>query len=114
MLDLTSYHMSYGNHPILAPLIAETQRLQDAILTHRAQKADDRCIEDDDRLYAALQDGISCDRAVGSKEEMLRNCQRFIENRCVVGTWVSYAALEEQNRRLQEQISELRQQQAAK
>lgn len=31
--------------------------LRKAIEAHRAQKADDRCIEDDDRLYEALGDG---------------------------------------------------------
>lgn len=65
-----------------------------AIKTHRAQKADDRCIEDDDRLYAALGDGIKCDRRVGSKGEMLKNCARFIEKRCEEGQWPTYAELE--------------------
>lgn len=70
-------------------------QLEEAIRIHRSQKADDRCIEDDDRLYAVLGDGIKCDRQVGCKEDMLRNCQRFIENRCEGGEWPSYAELEE-------------------
>ena len=65
-----------------------------AIRKHRDQKADDRCIEDDDRLYEALGDGIKCDRRVGSKDEMLSNCKRFIENRCESGHWPSYIELE--------------------
>lgn len=72
------------------------QRLQDAIRTHRSQKADDRCIEDDDRLYAALGDGIKCDRRVGNKLEMAANCLRFIQNRCEEGGWPSYAELEKE------------------
>lgn len=40
-------------------------QLESAIRTHRSQKADDRCIEDDDRLYEALGDGIKCDRRIG-------------------------------------------------
>jgi hypothetical protein len=67
-----------------------------AVEDHRAQKADDRCIEDDDRLYETLGDGIRCDRRVGSKEEMLKNCARFINRRCQQGHWPTYAQLEEQ------------------
>ena len=48
----------------------ERDRLRSAIVAHRSQKADDRCIEDDDRLYEALDDGIRCDRRVGDKEAM--------------------------------------------
>src|SRR5262245_742707 len=45
---------------------AKAKRLHDAIAAHHAQKADDRCIEDDDRLYAAA--GLPpCDRRVGDK-----------------------------------------------
>jgi hypothetical protein len=69
-------------------------KLQDAIKKHRAQKADDRCIFDDDELYAVLGDGVKCDRRVGSKEDMLINCKRFIENRCEGGGWPTYAELE--------------------
>ncbi len=68
-------------------------RLENAIREHRSQKADDRCIEDDDRLYEALGDGIKCDRRVGCKEDMLKNCARFIERRCEGGQWPSYATL---------------------
>jgi len=67
--------------------------LVNAIATHHAQKADDRCIEDDDRLYAAA--GLPpCDRRVGDKEAMLANCKRFIEKRCEGGGWPTYAELE--------------------
>lgn len=69
--------------------------LRTAIVIHHAQKADDRCIEDDDRLYAAA--GLPpCDRRVGDKFAMLRNCARFIENRCQGGGWPSYVELERQ------------------
>lgn len=72
---------------------AEAARLREAVATHHAQKADDRCIEDDDRLYAAV--GLPpCDRRVGSKAEMLKNCERFIDRRCEGGGWPSYAELE--------------------
>jgi hypothetical protein len=68
--------------------------LESAIKSHRDQKADDRCIEDDDRLYEALGDGIKCDRHVGDQEAMLRNCYRFVCNRTQGGKWPSYVELE--------------------
>lgn len=69
--------------------------LRAAIAAHHAQKADDRCIEDDDRLYAAA--GLPpCDRRVGDKEAMLANCARFIARRCEGGGWPSYVELEAQ------------------
>jgi hypothetical protein len=72
---------------------AEGDRLRAAIAEHHAQRADDRCIEDDDRLYAAA--GLPpCDRRVGDKAAMLGNCRRFIERRCQGGGWPSYAELE--------------------
>ncbi len=77
-------------------LVYELDRLRAAIVEHRAQKADDRCIEDDDRLYEALGDGIKCDRRVGSKADMLANCARFIGRRCEAGGWPSYQELERQ------------------
>lgn len=75
----------------------DNQMLREAIVTHRSQKADDRCIEDDDRLYEALGDGIKCDRRVGDKAAMLENCRRFIDIRCEGGGWRSYAELEAEN-----------------
>jgi len=78
-----------------ADLGAEVDRLRSAIAEHHAQKADDRCAEDDDRLYAAA--GLPpCDRRVGDKAAMLANCARYIENRCEGGGWPSYAEMESQ------------------
>jgi hypothetical protein len=89
------HSIAYGcNSRTADALGAEVDRLKAAIKNHRAQKADDRCIEDDDRLYAALGDGIKCDRQVGSKEDMLKNCARFIDRRCEAGKWPTYAELE--------------------
>ncbi len=77
----------------ICALIGERDMLASAIAEHHAQKADDRCIEDDDRLYAAA--GLpSCDRRVGDKAAMLRNCERFISRRCEGGEWPTYAQLE--------------------
>lgn len=88
-------------------LIAERDKLLNAIKEHHAQKADDRCIEDDDRLYAAA--GLPpCDRRVGCKEDMLMNCARFINQRCESGgPWKSYAELEAENADLRKQVEDL-------
>lgn len=84
---------------------ADVERLKETIRKHRSQKADDRCVEDDDELYAVLGDGIKCDRRVGDKAAMLRNCERFISNRCEGGGWKSYAELEAENEHLKEAIA---------
>lgn len=70
--------------------------LENAIRKHRSQKADDRCIFDDDELYEVLGDGIKCDRQIGDKAAMLKNCERFINQRCEAGKWPSYAELEKE------------------
>lgn len=80
------------------------KKLEAAIRKHRDTKADDRCIEDDDELYAALGDGIKCDRRVGDKFEMLKNCARFIERRCHGGNWPTYVELESTIEKLEEII----------
>jgi class 3 adenylate cyclase len=77
----------------LGRLRGERNALRAAIAEHHAQKADDRCIEDDDRLYTAA--GLPpCDRRVGDKAAMLANCARFIDRRCEGGGWPSYRELE--------------------
>lgn len=67
--------------------------LRFAIMVHHGQKADDRCVEDDDKLYAAAGLG-PVDRRVGDQTEMLKNCQRFIQRRTEGGGWPSYQQLE--------------------
>ena len=92
-----------AEHVLLRSIIA----LRLAIEKHRSQKADDRCIEDDDELYAALGDGIRCDRRVGCKDAMLKNCERFISQRCEGGgPWPSYADLEAENKELRRLVDE--------
>lgn len=72
---------------------AQRDKLMAAIKTHHMQKADDRCMMDDDMLYSAA--GLpTCDRRVGNKASMLRNCERFINRRCESGGWANYQALE--------------------
>lgn len=64
-----------------------------AIAEHHRQKADDRCREDDDRLYAAA--GLPpADVRIGDPLAMVVNCVRFIKNRCEGGGWPSYVDLE--------------------
>jgi len=92
----------------VAELTRERDRLLDAIKEHHGQKADDRCIEDDDRLYAAA--GLPpCDRRVGCKLAMLKNCERFIDRRCEEGGWPSYVELERERDRLKKKSERFRQ-----
>lgn len=91
----------------LADAKESEKKLRDAITEHHAQKADDRCIEDDDKLYAAA--GLPpCDRRVGDKTAMLENCKRFIERRCESGGWASYAELEKQLAAAKEELKTLK------
>lgn len=89
-------------------MLEERDRLAAAIRDHRSQKADDRCIEDDDRLYAALNDGVKCDRRVGDKLAMLRNCERFIDRRCEGGGWPTYAEVEAERDALAKELETCR------
>lgn len=73
--------------------------LLEAVREHWSQRADDRCWEDDDRLYAAA--GLPpVDRRVGDKAAMLENCQRYIDRRCEGGGWPTYRELEAELARL--------------
>lgn len=88
-------------------LLGIIERLQGAITEHHSQKADDRCIEDDDKLYAAA--GLPpCDRRVGDKSEMLKNCARFIERRCEAGGWPTYRELESKLEQAQAELARLK------
>lgn len=95
--EFNSHSPDENHNSLLTKYQNRIAELEQAIRNHRDQKADDRCIEDDDRLYEALGDGIKCDRRVGSKFEMLKNCARFIDRRCEEGQWKTYAELEKEN-----------------
>ena len=86
----------------------EVELLKNAIRKHRDQKADDRCVFDDEELYSVLNEPIPCDRRVGSKEEMLKNCKRFIETRCEQGGWKTYQELEQENKELKLEVKRLK------
>lgn len=87
------FYIIWADQIKLQQLTNRVNALEAAIRAHRDQLADDRCVEDDDKLYEVLGDGIKCDRRVGSKVEMLQNCARFIGNRCEEGHWPSYQEL---------------------
>lgn len=89
---------------VIDGLVAEVRRLLAAVARHHAQRADDRCIEDDAALYAAAGLGPH-DPRVGDKFEMLKNCARFIDRRCRGGGWPSYAELEAERDRFKEAIA---------
>ena len=90
----------------LPRMLAEVQRLRAAIAEHHGQKADDRCIGDDDRLYQAA--GLSpCDRRVGDQAAMLENCRRFIEQRTEGGGWPTYRELEKERDQLRVKVQRI-------
>ena len=105
MLDgIEDLHRKTAN-AMISELSRELLNLRNAIREHRAQKADDRCIEDDDKLYAALGDGIKCDRRIGNPCAMLENCKRYIERRTEPGGWATYAELEQLLRETREWLN---------
>jgi hypothetical protein len=88
-------------------LAEEIERQRAAVVEHHSQKADDRCIEDDTKLYAAF--GLPpADHRVGSKIAMLENCARFIAQRCEGGGWPSYVKLEARIKELEAELEGLR------
>jgi len=72
----------------------------EAVLEHYSQKTDDLCWLDDNKLYDAF-DLPPRYPEIGDPDAMLKNCQRFISQRCLAGgNWKSYAELEEENKAL--------------
>lgn len=94
-----------------AALAAERERaekLESAIREHWSQKNDDRCWEDDVKLYAAVPLPESTHHCIGDPAAMLENCKRFIDQRCVKGgLWKSYAELERELTTLRQQLADL-------
>lgn len=80
------------------------KELEEAIRKHRDQKSDDRCWMDDQELYKVLKDGNLGDNRVGDKSQMLKNCERYLDQRCSGGGWKTYAELEEENVKLNERL----------
>lgn len=68
-------------------LRTEIERLEIAIRQHRDQRGDDRCWQDDLKLYEALPEGLGkAELGLPSPEEMLKNCKRYITCRHQPGT----------------------------
>lgn len=87
--DLRSWANAHPNSPQAVGILA----ILDALAEHHRQKADDRCVRDHERLYAAA--GLPpADFRVGDKFSMAKNCLRFVENECVGGGWPTYVELE--------------------
>lgn len=71
---------------------------------HRDQKAGNRCWMDDLELYSILGEAVPADNSVGDKFAMIKNCARFIEQRCTDGAWPTYKHLEERIARLEKAL----------
>lgn len=68
---------------------------------------DDICWMDIDKIFKAVDLEVP-DRKVGDKFKMLGNCHRFIETMCQDGDWIPYTDLEAENRKLKEELDDLR------
>lgn len=64
-----------------AALRQEVERLREGIRLHRDEKGHDRCWVDDLRLYELLPEKLPADTTLPPREEFLKNCARFYENR---------------------------------
>ncbi len=60
-------------------LVAEVDRLREAIRDHMNQRGDDRCHLDDGELYAALPEGDT--RPARDAAVTLENCERYVRCR---------------------------------
>lgn len=83
----------------------QAERYRRAIIRHRRYRADDRCWLDDQELYKVLGDGNLGDFHVGDKQAMLRNCERFLESRCMEGRWKSYEQMERERNHYRDRCS---------
>lgn len=96
-------HLEAGQEDVTRRHLA----LLDAVGEHHAQRADDRCHLDDAALYRAA--GLpAADIRVGDREEMLKNCARFIDRRCAGGHWPTYAELEVELCKLRAEVQALK------
>lgn len=67
----------------------EIKKLRAAIRKHRDQRLDDRCWMDDYELYESLPEGATphyVDLRLLPREEMLKNCERYVECRATTET----------------------------
>lgn len=82
----------------------ELMQLYEVVKQVHRQHADDLCWMDIDLIFVAAKLPVP-DRKVGNKEAMKQNCHRFIDVMCSGGKWKSYANLEAEIKRLQEELS---------
>jgi hypothetical protein len=81
MLEFDIYHMNSQS------LRREVAKLRTAIRLHRDQRLDDRCWMDDYVLYDALPEkSAGADLRGLPKEEMLRNCEHYVQCRLISAT----------------------------
>lgn len=86
-------------------MVAERNRLREAIRKHRDQRGDDRCWLDDEELYKVLPEGYT-PPARDSRVE-LRYCERYIASRHNPAT--TYVSPEREIEQLKAELNQLRQ-----
>src|SRR5262245_24384081 len=72
----------------------KVEQLLSVIRAVHAERGDDVCWMDIDRIFVAAGLPVP-DRRVGDKAAMKKNCERFIDTMCVGGKWPTYAELEQ-------------------
>jgi hypothetical protein len=97
---------------MIRKLITAYSHLIKGIRDHRDQHGDDRCWEDDAKLYALLGEG-EADTALPPKAEFLASCERFYEQRqCPAAKGKAegktIAQLEDEIERLQAEVDVLK------
>ncbi|HLC52149.1 MAG TPA: hypothetical protein VJI98_02800 [Candidatus Nanoarchaeia archaeon] len=60
----------------------EIIKLHETIRRHRDAKGNDRCWLDDVELYQLLPEGQEAEFTLPEKNEFLKNCEIYWENRC--------------------------------
>ena len=63
-------------------LKSEIVKLRQTLRKHRDAKGNDRCWLDDVELYQLLPEGQEAEFTLPEKNEFLKNCEIYWENRC--------------------------------
>lgn len=70
-----------GLETLVAKLMDENARLRGAIEKHREVNGHNQCWENDEELYAALQDGKTVEKILPPRCEFRENCKKYYESR---------------------------------
>lgn len=103
MADALKAHIETCEHHPLNDARYRITVLEEAIREHRDQRGDDRCWQDDHKLYAVLKDGWTPPKVDSAVE--LENCKRYIA--CRQDPNVEYVSPQRMIERLQLAVTKL-------